>query len=228
MDASEKLAFAYLSSLGFSQIAYEPDGKVPPDFLIKGEIAIEVRRLNYNKRMASGKYEGLESSQIALTRTMRATLASFGPPKEGKSWFVGYRFSRPIPHLRKLRRRVHEALTAFLEGQRGLESNEISVTDRFELILNPVSNPRTTCFTLAISSDHDTTGWTASLLQENIRICLEEKTRKIARFRSNYTKWWLVLIDHVGYGTREPIQIKHDWDKVLIVNPLDPKCGYEL
>jgi hypothetical protein len=228
MDASEKLALAYLSALGFSQTVYEPDGKVPPDFLLNGEIAVEVRRLNYNKLTSSGRYEGLESSQIALMKMMRATLALFGPPREGKSWFVGYRFSRPLPHLPKLRRKVHEALKDFLEGRRNLEDNELEVTDRFTLTLFPLSSPRPTCFTLATASDHDTAGWAASLLQQNIRLCIEEKTRKIARFRSKYAQWWLVLVDHIGYGTPEQIQVRHDLDKVLIVNPLDPKCGYEL
>lgn len=228
MDATEKLAFEHLSSLGFSKITYEPDGKIPPDFLINGEIAIEVRRLNYNRRVASGNYEGLESSQIALVRMMRSVLASFGPPKQGKSWFVGYRFSRPIPHLRSLKNMVHDALKAFLEGRRDLEGNQLEVTDRFVLTLIPPSKPRETRFTFAVSSDLDTAGWTASLLQENIKICLEEKSRKIAKFRSKYAKWWLVLVDHIGYGVREPIRIRHDWNKVLIVNPLDPKRGYEI
>jgi hypothetical protein len=228
MDVSEKLALAHLSELGFSQIVYEPDGKVPPDFLINGEVAVEVRRLNYNKRNASGGYEGLDNSRIALIRIMRATLASFGPSKEGKSWFVGYRFSRPIPHLSNLKQKVRDALTAFLEGQIDLEDGKISVADRFELILIRPSVPRPTCFTLATAFDRDAGGWMASLLQDNIQICIEEKTRKIARFRSKYQQWLLLLIDHIGYGICEQIQIKHEWDKVLIVNPLDPKCGYEL
>lgn len=228
MDSSEKLAYAHLSAQGFSEIVYEPDGKVPPDFLLDNEIAVEVRRLNYNKLTASGEYEGLESSQIALIRMMRTTLASFGPARNNRSWFVGYQFSRPLPHLSKLRNDIHAALKDFIDGRRDLEGHRLEISDRFTLTLIPPSNPRSTCFTFGTAIDRDAGGWVASLLQANIQICIEEKARKISKFRSKYKKWWLVLIDHIGFGTREQIHIKHSWDKVVIVNPQDPKCGYEI
>jgi hypothetical protein len=41
MNDSEKLVFEYLKSRGFDKVVYEPDGKVPPDFLIDGRIAVE-------------------------------------------------------------------------------------------------------------------------------------------------------------------------------------------
>jgi len=44
MDSSERIVYEYLSSQGFSDVAYEPDGNVPPDFLLNGRIAVEVRR----------------------------------------------------------------------------------------------------------------------------------------------------------------------------------------
>jgi len=49
MDSSERIVYQYLSYQGFSDVAYEPDGNVPPDFLLNGRIAVEVRRLNQNE-----------------------------------------------------------------------------------------------------------------------------------------------------------------------------------
>jgi hypothetical protein len=46
--------------------------------------------------------------------------------------------------------------------------------------------------------------------------------------RAKYPEWWLILIDHIGYGAREPIHVDHDWDKVILVNPLNPELGYEV
>jgi len=43
MDASEKLVAKYLAHRGYMDVIYEPDGNVPPDFLVNGCIAIEVR-----------------------------------------------------------------------------------------------------------------------------------------------------------------------------------------
>jgi len=48
MDSSETLAKEYLRFLGYTDIIYEPDGNIPPDFLVNGRIAVEVRRLNQN------------------------------------------------------------------------------------------------------------------------------------------------------------------------------------
>ena len=46
MKREEKLAKDYLVSKNFKSIKFEPDGNIPPDFLVNNNIAIEVRRLN--------------------------------------------------------------------------------------------------------------------------------------------------------------------------------------
>lgn len=47
MNTDEKIAFRYLQSQGFNSIDFEPNGNsTPPDFVIEGNIAIEVRRMN--------------------------------------------------------------------------------------------------------------------------------------------------------------------------------------
>ena len=46
MKREEKIANDYFISVGFNKILYEPDGNIPPDFLLNDSIAVEVRRLN--------------------------------------------------------------------------------------------------------------------------------------------------------------------------------------
>ncbi len=53
MDTSESLVRDFLLYRGYADIVYEPDGNVPPDFLIDGRIAVEVRRLNQNHEAGS-------------------------------------------------------------------------------------------------------------------------------------------------------------------------------
>ncbi len=48
MDRTEKLVSEHLAHRGYKYVVYEPDGNIPPDFLVDGSIAIEVRRLNQN------------------------------------------------------------------------------------------------------------------------------------------------------------------------------------
>ena len=82
MDVTERQVFEYLSSKGFKNIAYEPDGNVPPDFLVDGRIAVEVRRLNEHDDFETDP-RGLEEVAIPLNAKFLRLLASFGPPTDG-------------------------------------------------------------------------------------------------------------------------------------------------
>lgn len=42
MDESERQVQAYLQGLGFKDVRYEPDGNVPPDFVVDGEYNVAV------------------------------------------------------------------------------------------------------------------------------------------------------------------------------------------
>ena len=101
MNHSEKLVFEYLTAWGFSNIVYEPDGNVPPDFAIDGRIAVEVRRLNENEKTATG-HRGLEEVSKPLTALIKKALVATGPPRYGISWFVSYSYRRPLPPWRQL------------------------------------------------------------------------------------------------------------------------------
>lgn len=76
MDASEKLVESYLKGI-FTDVRYEPDGNVPPDFLADSRVAVEVRRLNQNHDDGSGKGpRGLEETAIPIWRRVRVCLES--------------------------------------------------------------------------------------------------------------------------------------------------------
>ena len=79
MDHSEKVFFQYLKSRGFINIVYEPDGNIPPDFTIDGQIAVEVRRLNENEKTTTG-HRGLEEVSKPLTALIEKALVATGPP----------------------------------------------------------------------------------------------------------------------------------------------------
>ena len=65
MDATEKLVAKHLKHRGYANVVYEPDGNIPPDFLVDGTIAIEVRRLNQN-HFDGPDAKGLEEVAIPL------------------------------------------------------------------------------------------------------------------------------------------------------------------
>src|SRR5687767_7819472 len=101
MDTSEKIAYDFLLHQGFKSVVFEPDGKNPPDFLVNGRVAIEVRRLNQNES-TGGTNRGLEEIAISLRKRIDLLLKSLGPPRSSGSWFVSYDFRRPIEKWRVL------------------------------------------------------------------------------------------------------------------------------
>ena len=65
MDNSERLAEQYLRSLELGNVCYEPDGNIPPDFVVDGRIAVEVRRLNQYVSN-NGQMEAVERAAIPM------------------------------------------------------------------------------------------------------------------------------------------------------------------
>ena len=226
MNVDEALALAYLKGLGYSDIVHEPDGQKTPDFLLDGHIAVEVRRLNRQVEVAPGKFVGVETAQATLLRCLRPTLRSLGPSKDGASWFVECTFSRPIPDPSLIRRELRRILCEFREG--GVREREFSITDRLTFTLFPSHRPYPNCFVFAAFVDEDSAGWLIPDLLKNTQLCVAEKTPKMQAARGVYPIWWLVLIDHVAHGTWEEITVKHNWDKVILVNPLNPGESYEV
>lgn len=235
MDASEQIVFEYLSARGFDSVVYEPDGKVPPDFLVNARIAIEVRRLNQHDETATGP-RGLEVDAYPLDAKFRRVLQSLGPPIHGESWFVCYDFRRPLPLWKDLETALRAQLTAFRNGPIR-NARTLKLARRFKLNILRASQTHPHLFMLGGSGDGDSGGFVLAEMDRNIRICVEDKNRKVARVRDRYPEWWLALVDRIGYGQlsedeqtdlRRILQVDHRWHKILLVSPLDPQRGFEL
>jgi len=72
--------------------------------------------------------------------------------------------------------------------------------------------------------------------QRNLRLCVEDKMQRIARVRHKYSEWWLVFVDHIGFGVdscdqelyRKHLDIEHDLDHVILLSPLDKTRAFEV
>ena len=235
MNDSEKSVFEYLTSHGFGAVVYEPDGKVPPDFLIDGRIAVEVRRLNQNEKTATG-HRGLEEVSKPLNALVEKALAAIGPPVDGASWFVFYSYRRPLPPWRKLDELLRNALREVRERP-DLKTHKVRVANKMRLSFTRSSKVHPNLFVLGGWSDHDSGGFVISEMAQNLRICIAEKSLKVSRVRSRYSEWWLALDDRIGYGDldegdrnqlRKLVQLDQLWSKIILVNPLRPSSGFEL
>ncbi|WP_150112160.1 hypothetical protein [Desulfonatronovibrio hydrogenovorans] len=233
MDRSEQMVFEYLSHHGFREVIYEPDGNIPPDFLIDGRIAVEVRRLNQNEDTPNG-HRGLENVAIPLHAKVRTLLRTLGP-SDGVSWYVMYRFRRPLPPWDQLAFTLRAELIEFRKNN-NCGKTKRTVSPKFIISLIKAGRLYPDFFVPGGFVDGDSGGFVLSELNRNIRICVTEKTRKVAFVREKYPEWWLVLVDNIGHGiderdhddVRQLFHFEHSWNKIVLVNPLDTKQGYVL
>lgn len=233
MDASEAIVEKLLMHMGFTSVVYEPDGNVPPDFLVDGQVAVEVRRLNQNYDSGSG-IRGLEEVAIPLWQNIERLVHSLGPPI-GASWYVSFSFSRPIRPWKELMPKLKAALIDF-QNRSTQASGIVYSNNGIELDVFRASKALQTYFRIGVSSDDQSGGFIVAEMISNIEHCINEKSRKISNVKSRYKEWWLVLPDHIGLGLDDAdrqqllAHAKHPsgWDKVIIVNPSDPTKWFEL
>jgi hypothetical protein len=238
MDHSEALVEQYLKYLGYTDIVYEPDGNVSPDFLVNNAIAIEVRRLNQHHDDGSGSGpRGLEEVDVPLWNRIRNHLESFGSqPHVGPSWYVFYSFERPIPAWKVVRRELDAALNAFLSLVVKPIQYRSALSCGIELQIFGTPTLKPTLFRAAGNSDEQSGGYLIGEISQNLIHCIREKEQKIRPYRSRYPEWWLVLSDHISHGLdefdqqhfRRDVTVTHSFDRVILLNPRDATRSFQV
>ncbi len=236
MDESERIAERYLKSAGFGEVKYEPDGNVPPDFLVDGRIAIEVRRLNQNHECTTGKAKGREEVFIPFFRGLEQYLPTIAPSQGRGSWYVVPCFSRPLEKWPVLRQKINAALLEFARAP-SKKPSPIHITPHLELLLDgPTEKFYPGLFVLGAALDEDQGGGVLSEVLRNLAICVPEKQAKVAAYRAKYPEWWLVLTNHIGHTLtpedqcriRDLFQVSNTFDKIILVNRHDPADAFEI
>jgi hypothetical protein len=233
MDAAEQLVGTHLQACGFSSIVHEPDGKVPPDWLVDSRLAVEVRRLNQNE-LTDVRPVGLEEARFPLIAKTRKLLDALGPSVGGESWYVLFGFRRPV-NWSETAGRLKAALQAFRDSA-VREPLDHALGRSFWFSLIKAGVPQDHFFVLGGCTDRNAGGFVQSEMLRNIPPLVAEKTRKTAPFRARYAEWWLALVDYIGYGLsadeaaelQKRLQPNADWQKIIVVNPLDARDAFEL
>ena len=233
MDDSEKLVDRYLKNIGFADVRYEPDGNVPPDFLADARVAVEVRRLNQHYDNGSGKGScGLEEVSIPLWHHVHDYLTGLGPASaSGESWYVLYRFSRPTPNWKVLKRELDTILLPFMQCANPQPFGmKLNVSGEFYLKVFPSTIPKTTFFRPVGHTDEQSGGFLIDEIDISLQHCIAEKTAKITKYKAKYPEWWLVFADHIGYGLDDfeqnlflaKVKVQNGpFDKIIIIDPRD-------
>ncbi len=227
MDESEVLVDRYLNNLGHSP-TYEPDGNIPPDFLLEdGKTAIEVRRLNQNFNDGQAS-KGLEEVSISLDQKMKELLNGRGPPTERVAWTVSYKFHRPLPEWKTIKREVEAAIAGF-DANPKQRTDWVSVVENFHIkfLRNTSAQTKKYCFRPGL--DFDRGGFTVSEIIDNLELCVAEKTQKVSPYRAKYPNWWLIFVDHIGRSLSEydkkqlsdAYSRPNAWDKIILIDTMD-------
>lgn len=234
MDKSETLAKTYLESLDFDSVIYEPDGNVPPDFLLDGRIAVEVRRLNQNFT-SNGRVKGLEETSMPLKDVIKKLLDAYGSPSDGASYFFSYSYSRPLAALKDIKMGVCNFLDAFSDGQRE-ECVAYRIAPRFEAEVFKATKAQKKKFILGDIVDFNLGGFVVAELYENINHCIVEKSHKVEPYKSKYNVWWLILVDRISNGLCEEeiealsalIVGAEFWSEIVLIPSINPDKTYRI
>ena len=230
-DAAEAVAFRHLRATCTSRIVYEPDGNIPPDFLVDGRVAVEVRRLNRNE-VGSYRPVSLEQSRIPFVHRFQNLLASAGGSGHA-AWWVGLEFRRPIPPWETLAHALGQVLEGFVADS-SPRTMRRTVGPNVMVEILPRPTPARRAFALGWVTDEDAGECGIAEVERNLRLCIGEKTAKVARYRSRYAEWWLLLVD-VAFGLDQRVRtrirdvpIRPGWDRVIILDPAMPASTIEL
>jgi len=200
MKREEQLAYNYLTYQGYSKIKYEPDGNIPPDFLINETIAIEVRRLNqhYTANLTDLP-DPLEKLEFALIPRVNSILKEYPIGTNPNSVFVFVEFGRPLTVNKKLLNDIKSLLEQHKMNDIHVITS-VKISENLTIRFHPSSKKFSTLYVLGIVADNNSGGLVVSNIYHNLKLVIKEKERKILKYYNRYPEWWLLLIDFIGYG----------------------------
>lgn len=236
MNIQETTAKKYLDGLSKGGVKFEPDGNIPPDFSLGSNIGVEVRRLNENYFAPNG-IKGLEEVDIPLHGKLNEILRSYDRNFDGLSYWVGITYKRPLQGgITKAGKEMSKTLDGFLSGPRTTPC-ELKVDQSISLeIISGTSVPNR-LFRYGLTSDDDSGGLVVELYGQNIFHCIQEKSRKIAPYKTRYKEWWLLLVDTMGAWDMLPHEAQQvragipnvgSFDRLVLIDYLGDKCFLDI
>ena len=226
-NKEEQLVIDWLSRQGYENIYPEPDGNIPPDIVVNGRIAIEVRRLNENIR-AGNSLEGLETGDYAVYNAVSQVIEAFKAETIKNSSIVSYYYRRPVNNFKKLKRELKKVLDIHVTCIE--QRKQYFIGGDFEINFWPLQERLENVFVFGASADFDSGGNLLDILYTNMKWVVEEKSKKIQHVKSRYDEWWLALVDTIALGLNEQDikdfytlpKIESSFDRMLMISPLTP------
>jgi hypothetical protein len=231
MNHDESIAEGYLKS-HYSNVVFEPDGNIPPDFSVNNTVGVEVRRLNQQHR-ENGTSKGLEEGRIPLLKALENEIAQYPQDSKGNNFWLLLRYERNIGKLKDIKKNIKSSISAFQsQGENIPFSFNLSENVTLEFVARAVKLPRK--YKVGIESDNNSGGWVVSMYAQDTMHCISEKKEKIKPYEKQYKKWWLLLVDHIScmdsYDEKEIIEklTKPKFFEKVIVIKIDGTKQFEI
>lgn len=230
MDSAEQLAAKYLELSGYTDVLFEPFGPSTfPDFSVDGRIGVEVRRLVQHERHypQGATPKALKTLREGLRETIVKVLRDHGAPPDGVCWFVNFRFRRPVPDRELVRKHLRRFLSSFRDDA-PVAKRSFSLAESVHFSLHRASSILPYHYVLGGFVDRDAGGWIVPELESNLAIAIQDKASRLEANRARFEEWWLVLVDNIGSGDQEKLEVPpHGWDRLILLDPEDPSRAYE-
>lgn len=234
MNREEMLAEHYLQTLD-SDVAFEPDGNVPPDFLLNGKIAVEVTRLNEHIEV-QGEIKRLDDDYSKIINSIESVFKAFVSPIDDANYWVSVKIKRPFGNIKKTKKKIRSHLAEFAKASDILLYQKYEITDALSFsYMQGSTDTSASTFRLGFQSQHDAGGFVYDEIVKNSKYCIERKSKKIAKLKDNHQTWWLVLVDYVcrGYYPEYIDDFKSAidrgaFDKVIFIEPLNGNYVFEI
>ena len=250
-NSDELLAKRWLNLQGHSGISRPKDD--PPDYVVEGHWAVEVRRLNLMTEIG-GETEGIEESEKPLERTVERVFEEYDKSPKGYTIHVHlhYPFEPPTPEKEVVEKEVRQALDGVVgeicnspdseNPSQPMPTIQKLLECGIHLRFTPIRTKVPDGFVLQHAEISTASrGWVISDAIQNIPRCVQDKTYKVMRKNrvQDYPAWWLVLVDHILLTStplveaqlnkiRRALPDRTFWSRIVVVNCCDPGCYFEL
>lgn len=184
----EEKVYNFLKSKGYKNIKYEPDGNVPPDFLINEKIAVEVTRLNFEN--IEWTYEFIKEVRDIVENFKRENFTNYV--------LFTVRFNALI-NERKIKRYIKYIREILCNYDGNTEKDEV-LDNYVEISLKPIldGNKSSKILDPYLFSSSITIGFLVSEAYKKLKKVIIEKGEKKTKINTKYDFWWLILVDHTG------------------------------
>jgi hypothetical protein len=181
---------------------------------------------NYFKK---GNVVGLENFGMVFPEIVEEVFRGFDSNYSGFSYWVAIEYKRaPDKKMSNLKKELKLSLQQFLNIRAPLPYT-MDVNAEIDLSFYESTPFEGKIFQIGSMMDYDADGWVLSLYIENIKFSLQEKIGKILPYKNNFQKWWLLLVDRIGFTFhKDEIEelkkyvgkIEH-FEKVIVISPIN-------